>query len=389
MVLLRKIGSQMISVYNDAQRTSLSAWSWPSRQIALKFSQEFERNGKFNSDDINFQYLTPSHHSDLLDSIVKTNVPDLRNKIKNAAAVSLRIDGSTDRTQNHNIYVMAHLVAEDLSVSTVFLGFAVPKNGGNAESYYEAVKNSVTPVLPWNELFEKITSVVTDGENLNSGCDKGLWKKMKDDRDKSNNEKPLLFIWCIPHRLNLAWKSLCKDFSIISDLVQDVKNLASFFHMSAEKTQQLKNISLNNPNDFQKYIQYPSYFEIRWTEFTYNLFYSVLRNWKASMQYFVNEDELGLQNRWLNYGRIHLLTFMTDLLTLFKAFQKFFESDSVSIMEVTLKKQKLFDKLVKLKTEPLKDGWEECFLQNIIIDEDSSLLYGNKLIKERVRDTKY
>lgn len=118
--------------------------------------------------------MTPSHHADLLNSIVQVDLPNFLTQIENAAAISLRVDGSTDRTRDHNIYVMAHLVSNDLSVSTFFLGFSVPQSGGNAISYFEAIKKSVTNILPWEQLFSRITSLVTDGESLNTGNQNGL-----------------------------------------------------------------------------------------------------------------------------------------------------------------------------------------------------------------------
>lgn len=112
----------------------------------------FGKNGHFNDVDIHFLYLTPTHHADLLNSIVQVDLTNLRTQIENAAAISLRIDGYVDRTQEHNIYVyvMAHLVAADLLV----LGFSVPKNGGNATSYFQTAKDSVTSILPWHTSFQ-------------------------------------------------------------------------------------------------------------------------------------------------------------------------------------------------------------------------------------------
>lgn len=99
------------------------------------------------------------------------------------------------------------------------------------------------------------------------------------------------------------------------------------------------------------------------------MFTAVLRNWKASIEYFENENELGLLNRWLNYERIHLTSFLTDVLDLYKRFQMTFERDSITIFDIFLKKDKLVSRLTKLKTVPLEGGWEEMFLKNLIILE--------------------
>lgn len=63
---------------------------------------------------------------------------------------------------------------------------------------------------------------------------------------------PLLLVWCVAHRINLAWKDLCGTIGLIADIIQDAKNLSSYFHVSGERTQKLKNISLANTEEFQK-----------------------------------------------------------------------------------------------------------------------------------------
>ena len=43
-------------------------------------------------------------------------------------------------------------------------------------------------------------SIVTDGENLNSGDRNGLWKKMEEEKNfHDSNHSPLLKIYCILH----------------------------------------------------------------------------------------------------------------------------------------------------------------------------------------------
>lgn len=238
--LFRKIGAQMITVYNDAKKVTLSPWSWPSRQVADQLADRYKANGYLeeNTNNIDFQYLTPAHHKDLLDSIVKSDFPRFISKIKNALATSLRADGSTDRTQNHNIYVLGNIVSSDAVAETIFLGFKVPESQMieaeklsvdeielmddifiledtiptmPAEDYLQAIKNSVTEIMPWKDLFFQVSSVVTDGESINSGDRNGLWAKLKAERLACENFLMALFcIWCVPHRINLAWKSTCQ-----------------------------------------------------------------------------------------------------------------------------------------------------------------------------------
>ena len=51
-----------------------------------------------------------------------------------------------------------------------------------------------------------VSSIVTDGESLNSGDRNGLWKKL--DEEKSANDPhhgPLLKIWCAAHIICLRY----------------------------------------------------------------------------------------------------------------------------------------------------------------------------------------
>lgn len=417
-LLCRKIGAQMITVYNDAKKITLSPWSWPSRQVANQMADRYKANGYLEQNtekvdqEIDFQYLTPAHHRDLLDSIVKSDYQRFISKIKNALASSLRVDGSTDRTQNHNIYVLGNIVSPDAEADTVFLGFKVPESrmieaetlsvvdiesmddifSGEAiptmpaEDYLQAIKDSVSEILPWKDLFYQLSSLVTDGESINSGDHNGLWAKLREERLACENFLMALFcIWCVPHRINLAWKNTCQANSLITDLIKEASSLSAFFHHSGQRTQKLKNISSENTEEFQKYIQYPAYFQIRWTQFTHSLLTAVLRNWKASIQYFESENEIGLLNRWLNYERIHFTSFLADVLELYKRFQMTFERDSITVFDVFSKKDKLVSKLIKLKSIPLEGGWEELFFKNLIVSGEENSLFGHTLNRNHKR----
>lgn len=63
------------------------------------------KSQKFNSD-----YLTPHNHAIFIDAIVQSDLSQVKSSLRQALAVSLRIDGSVDRTGLHKIYVMAHVV---------------------------------------------------------------------------------------------------------------------------------------------------------------------------------------------------------------------------------------------------------------------------------------
>lgn len=100
---------------------------------------------------------------------------------------------------DHNIFVMANIVKADATLSTIFLGFGAPKYC-KATGYFECVKSVITDIIPWQEFLKLMTSLVTDGESLNTGKFNGLFVKVKADRLLSNRpELPLFAIWCIGH----------------------------------------------------------------------------------------------------------------------------------------------------------------------------------------------
>ena len=58
----------MTTVFHDTKRGTLSAWSWPSRQVAAMRVDYFKDNGTMNyfsmsPDD--FRYLSPGSHAEL------------------------------------------------------------------------------------------------------------------------------------------------------------------------------------------------------------------------------------------------------------------------------------------------------------------------------------
>lgn len=127
LVLAKKVGRFICSVYNDAKHGTLSAWSWPSREVAdlkgraLDFmSDEHET---FLPKEGQLQYVNPTAHKEFLECIVKADIGNLKAKLKNCLAISLRLDGSVDRTQVDNVHVMVKAVTEAGDSELIFLGF--------------------------------------------------------------------------------------------------------------------------------------------------------------------------------------------------------------------------------------------------------------------------
>lgn len=102
----------MITVFNDAKRTSLSSWSWPSRFVAYTIANNFRITGNTTT-ALNLQYVTLTKHAEFIDCIVQTDLDHVRQILRDSLAISLRVDGSTDRSQEHNVYVMASIIKAD------------------------------------------------------------------------------------------------------------------------------------------------------------------------------------------------------------------------------------------------------------------------------------
>lgn len=140
--------------------------------------------------------------------------------------------------QLHNHHVMANIVDEKGKNKLLFLGFEETEGRGS-EAHVTALRKSVERVMPWKELFPRVTSIVTDGENMNTGEHKGIWKLLTDERVASGETLPLLKIWCAVHRINLAWKDITKNVQEVSSLIQAASGLCAFYHSSEQRTKGL------------------------------------------------------------------------------------------------------------------------------------------------------
>lgn len=381
------IGSLMITVYNDAKRKTLSAHSWPSRHVASEMANHFKINGNLCTYSPRLEYITPANHGEFINCIVQGDLKNLAARLKDSLALSLRVDGSVDRTQDHNIYVLANVVHKNGTMDTSFIGFDIPKAvplmpNGKPEKfapsleYYNCVKSIANNVVSWDDFIKLISSLVTDGETLNTGNEHGLWARLQKEAERLNLS--IITIWCVAHRLNLAWKDLCRFISLIADLIKDASGLSTHFHTSGERTHKLHTVAIKNK--LTEPLRYLNYFEVRWTQYTFDLFSVTLRNWRAAMLYFIEEREIGLSNFWLLYDRIRLLAFLTDILSLLKTFQKTFESDTVSILVLQNKKQTLCDRLLEFIDKPKENGWEQEFLSSLDLKDDGKYFFGHKLL---------
>lgn len=90
-------------------------------------------------------------------------------------------------------------------------------------------------------------------------------------------------IWCSVHRFALAWEKLAQNVPEVSKIISSCSSISSYSHQSGVRTKELKKIA---DDENTKNIQLPKYFDVRWTEFTYILLVTILKNWRILAKYF-------------------------------------------------------------------------------------------------------
>ena len=137
--LANKMGKLFLHALNDAKKLTLSAYSWPSRVVASEMANNFSFNYPENNLKIDFQYISPTSHRELLEIIVKSHTKTLCGHVKQAVASSLRCDGSVDRTQLVDKLFVMLKINGSAQEELVFVGAKEPKEKG-AEGHLNAVR---------------------------------------------------------------------------------------------------------------------------------------------------------------------------------------------------------------------------------------------------------
>jgi len=139
-----------------------------------------------------------------------------------------------------------------------------------------SVQKATKAIQPWKDLIKMTSSIVTDGESLNSGERSGLWKKLEQEKSL-HDSSPLLKIWCAAHRSNLAYKDVSKSVTEVKLVTADVVNVGSYFHVSGVRTHELKEAA--KASGLSELLQWPDFKEVRFAEFTHQLLPVFLRNY--------------------------------------------------------------------------------------------------------------
>ena len=86
----------MLDVYNDTQRGTLSAWSWPSSVLTRLMAADLKMDSftPFIPNGNHIQYINPPQHREFLSCIASVGQKQLSSELREALAVSIRVDGS-------------------------------------------------------------------------------------------------------------------------------------------------------------------------------------------------------------------------------------------------------------------------------------------------------
>lgn len=283
------VGKLLIQIFTDAKRLTLSAWNWPARYVTAEASNVFSVKNENRSvipNGLSLQYVTPKTHLELMSCIMESDIEDLKTKIDQCLAISLRIDGSVDRSQLDKIYVLGKIITLAGEPELIFFGVSGQverKANGLLKTALKAMENQFGLDFVENVILRKVSSICTDGTNVNSGDEGGIWKLFEDKLLDIGTAIPLLKIWCAAHRADLAFNALADAVPQSDEIFKTCSHIASHFRKSSVRTNELKEKAATIG---LKIKSMPKLFEVRWTQFTFQLLRSIANNWHALALYF-------------------------------------------------------------------------------------------------------
>lgn len=345
-------------------------------------------------------FSNPNFHAELIDCIVNVERDLIANKINDCVALSLRVDGSVDRTSIEENYVLAKIVNKSGHLESIFIGVG-SQTERKASGLFEALRNTINQ--NGENLFEtcvrKMTSFVTDGASINTGERSGLWRIMDDQAKQFGVNQNIVKIWCAAHRSDLILKDLKKNVLSVQSMIDTLKTISSHFHVSAMRTNELKFIAASEGTGL---LNLPRFYEVRWAEFTSNLLTAVLVSWNTLVIYFSKQTDAadkGFKEYLTNYENLKLIALMADVMYLFTIFQKRAQADDLNIVSLVRHVSWLQSKIEFMETSDLSEGWLQKLSNSIVLktindDEQNKvktlkgieLAETNRIIRNRRND---
>ena len=121
-------------------------------------------------------------------------------------------------------------------------------------------------------ILQEVSSIVIDGTNMNIGV----------------SLVPLIKICCAVHRSNLAWKSVTDTVTELKVVIEAIKSISTYFHTLGVRTRERKKVADEHNLPM---LRYPVYFQIRFTEFLFELIDAYLSSCEATIFYFHDKSK--------------------------------------------------------------------------------------------------
>ena len=157
---------------------------------------------------------------------------------------------------------------------------------------------------------------------------------------------------------------MAKNVPEISHIVSDCKALATFYNVSAVRMKGLRNTAVDSGVEVY---QFPHLKDIRFTEYTYGLLHSILRNYRPMIEHLERETgDVDMQNfllKWKDEDTVRMTAILCDVLFVYQRFQKYIQSDLISVFDLESARDFYGAELLKLVNNSLTAGFEEKILR--------------------------
>jgi len=140
-----------------------------------------------------------------------------------------------------------------------------------------------------------------------------------------------------------------------------------------------------------KVMALPALFEVRWTEFLYNLLNAVLVSWHALVlhkQASSDKEARGFLSFLLDHDKLLLLCFLADILAVFSRYERQMQSNDVPILDFNRLTCFLKTRLLAMEEKHLPGGWVKAMQDSITQECDGAMLMKGMKLTSRTRQLK-
>ena len=151
----------------------------------------------------------------------------------------------------------------------------------------------------------------------------GLWVLLEKLRQQQVPEReslvPLIKIWYAVHHSNLAWKSVTDTVTELKVANEELKSISTYFHTSKVRIRSTQKKLLMN---IIAYTKIPSILSNPLHRVPFEVIHAYLSSWEATTLCFRDkskkrEEDIHFKFMTNNF-KLHLMTFVADVLAVFK-----------------------------------------------------------------------